>query len=144
MVCRRTSANPSSEQCCNFVNWTLRNKFQWYIDRNSCIFIQENAFTIVSGKWQPSCLGLNVVRFVVATVIHIHDIATRGTPVSTWGCSLHRERFSRYCGSVLQELYTQFLFCCVLFKFDVGWFLHFQQDNSITKCKLIDLVIDHG
>ena len=31
-------------QCCNIVNnWTLRNKIQWNLDRNSYIFITENA-----------------------------------------------------------------------------------------------------
>ena len=28
----------------NTVNWTLKNKLQWYFNRNSYIFIQENAF----------------------------------------------------------------------------------------------------
>ena len=28
----------------NIVNWTLRNKLQWNLNRNSNIFIQENAF----------------------------------------------------------------------------------------------------
>ena len=31
-------------QCWNFVNWTLGNKFQRNLNRNSCIFIQENVF----------------------------------------------------------------------------------------------------
>ena len=31
-------------QCRNLVNWTLRNKFQWNLNRNSYIFILENAF----------------------------------------------------------------------------------------------------
>ena len=30
-------------QCWNIVNWTLENKFQWNVNRNSYIFIQENA-----------------------------------------------------------------------------------------------------
>ena len=30
-------------QCCHIVNWTLRNKLQWNFNRNSYIFIQENA-----------------------------------------------------------------------------------------------------
>ena len=32
------------------VNWSLRNKPQWNLNRNSYIFIQENAFENVSGK----------------------------------------------------------------------------------------------
>ena len=31
-------------QCWNIANWTLRNKLQWNFDKNSYIFIQENAF----------------------------------------------------------------------------------------------------
>ena len=31
-------------ECRNIVNWTLRNKVQWNFNRNSNIFIQENAF----------------------------------------------------------------------------------------------------
>ena len=34
-------------QCWNFVYWTLRNKLQWNFNRNSGIFIQENAFESV-------------------------------------------------------------------------------------------------
>ena len=32
------------KQCWIIVNWTLRNKLQWNFNRNSNIFIQENAF----------------------------------------------------------------------------------------------------
>ena len=31
-------------QCWNIVNWTLGNRLQWNLNRNSYIFIQENAF----------------------------------------------------------------------------------------------------
>ena len=34
-------------QCWIIVNWTLRNKLQWNLNRNSNIFIQENAFESV-------------------------------------------------------------------------------------------------
>ena len=37
-------------QCWNIVNWTLRNKLQWNINRNSYIFIQENAFKNIIWK----------------------------------------------------------------------------------------------
>ena len=48
-------------QCRNIVNSNLRNKLQWNLKRNSCIFIQENAFenvvcekaSILSG---PQCV----------------------------------------------------------------------------------------
>ena len=47
--------------CWNIVDLTLRNKLQWNLNRNSCIFIQENAFEMSSGKWRPFCLGLNIL-----------------------------------------------------------------------------------
>ena len=33
------------------LSWTLRNKLQWYVNRNSYIFIQEKAFENVVWKW---------------------------------------------------------------------------------------------
>ena len=47
MACRLDGAQPLSEpmlEYCYIVNWTLWNKFQWNFNRNSNIFIQENAF----------------------------------------------------------------------------------------------------
>ena len=35
---------PTRRPSWNIVNWTLGNKGQWNLNRNSCIFIQENAF----------------------------------------------------------------------------------------------------
>ena len=42
-------------QCWNAVNWTIVNKLQWKLNRNSYIFVQENAFEMSSGKWWPFC-----------------------------------------------------------------------------------------
>ena len=42
-------------KCWNIVNWTPRNKLQWIINRNSYIFVQENAFENVVWKWRPFC-----------------------------------------------------------------------------------------
>ena len=44
-----------------WVNWTLGNKLQWNLNRNSCIFIQENAFENVVWKMaailsRPPCV----------------------------------------------------------------------------------------
>ena len=60
-------------QCWNIVNWTIRNKLQWNLNRNSNIFIQENAFESVICEMaailsQPQCvntfrLGLNSCSF---------------------------------------------------------------------------------
>ena len=54
-------------QCWNIVNWTLRNKLQWNLNRNSYIFIRENAFKNVVWKKvailsRPQCVkGLEPV-----------------------------------------------------------------------------------
>ena len=60
--CRYQVIKPN--QWWNIVNWTPRNKLQWNIDLNSYNFIQENAFQNVVYKWQPYCLGLNVLNRV--------------------------------------------------------------------------------
>ena len=52
-------------QCWNIVDWTLRNKLQWNLNRNSYTFIQENAFEDVVWKmaailpW-PQCVKRKV------------------------------------------------------------------------------------
>ena len=55
-------------QCWNIVNWPLRNKFQWNFNRNSYIFIHENAFEKVVCKMaailsRPQCLNAHVSSF---------------------------------------------------------------------------------
>ena len=44
MACRLFGTKPLSKQSLVIVNWTVRNKLQWNLNRNSIIFIQENAF----------------------------------------------------------------------------------------------------
>ena len=49
-------------QCCNIVNWTVGNKLQWNLNRNSCIFIQESAFEnvvceMVAILSRPQCVN---------------------------------------------------------------------------------------
>ena len=45
----------------NIVNWTHGNKLQWNFNRNSNIFIQENAFENVVCEMASICLRLNVL-----------------------------------------------------------------------------------
>ena len=56
-------------QCWNVVNWTLGNKLQWNFNRNSNIFIQENAFENVVCEMASICLGLNEL---MGTVLEFH------------------------------------------------------------------------
>ena len=51
-------------QCWIIINWTLRNKLQWNIHRNSNLFIQENAFESVVCETavilsRPQCVKSN-------------------------------------------------------------------------------------
>ena len=50
----------SRNPCWNIVIWTLLNTLRWNFNRNSCILIIKNPFEMLSWKWQPFCLGLNV------------------------------------------------------------------------------------
>ena len=55
----------------NMVNGTLRNKLQWNINRNSYIFIQENALENVVCEMASICLGLNVLKNLLALISFI-------------------------------------------------------------------------
>ena len=50
-------------QCWIIVNCTLGNKLLWNFNRNSNIFIQENAFKNVVCEIVAICLGLNMLTF---------------------------------------------------------------------------------
>ena len=64
--------------CWNIVNWTLGNKFQWNFNRNSNIFIQENAFENVVCEMASICLGLNVlITFMFSTEIYHEQLLSR-------------------------------------------------------------------
>ena len=43
MACRLLGAKPLFKPSWFLVNWTLRNKLQWIFNRNTKLFIQENA-----------------------------------------------------------------------------------------------------
>ena len=60
MACHLAGAKPLSE---SIVNWNISSKLRWNHNRNSNIFIQENAFESIvwkMGKWRSCSLGLNV------------------------------------------------------------------------------------
>ena len=68
--------------CWNIVNWNCRYKLQWNFNRNSCIFIEINAFKISSGKWRPFCLSLNVfIMYKKITYLNVSPSQGRGTPL---------------------------------------------------------------
>ena len=55
------------------LNWELGNKFQWNINRNSCVFIQENAFE-------------NIVWKLAGIMSRTQCVNTRGTNLSSTWC----------------------------------------------------------
>ena len=63
-------------QCWNIVNWTLRNKLQWKFNRNSNIFIHENAIESVVCEMasilsQPQCVNGCVITHPCWKLIHV-------------------------------------------------------------------------
>ena len=69
MACRLVGAKPLSEPMLEYFNWTLRNKFEWNLNRNSHIFIQENAFENVVSNMvtilpRPRCVKSNIYLVV--------------------------------------------------------------------------------
>ena len=71
MACRLVGAKPLSEPMMDIVYWTLRNKLQWNLNRNSNIFIQENAFKNVVWKMAAILFRFHCVNScLMATIIH--------------------------------------------------------------------------
>ena len=67
-------------QCWIIVNWTLSNIFQWNLNQNTTIFIEENAFENVIWKWRPFCLGFSVLEKYWGMVVQMGTIG--------WGSGL--------------------------------------------------------
>ena len=60
------------------VNLTLSHKVQWKSNRNSVIFIQENAFEKSSVKWRPFCPGGDELKccsmFMITVSLPLHEL----------------------------------------------------------------------
>ena len=52
-------------QCWFIINWTLGNKFQCNLNENSNFSFKKMHLKILSAKWQPFCLSLNVLSLLV-------------------------------------------------------------------------------
>ena len=62
-------------QCWNIVNWTIGNKPQWNLKRNSYIFIEENAFENVVWKMasilsRPQCAKTVGRRYIAVWAVY--------------------------------------------------------------------------
>ena len=106
MACLLTGAKPLSEPMLEYCHWTLRNKVQWNINRNSCIFIQENASEIVVWKMaailsRPQCVNIllspsghndnNILKLVC--VCWTLECARRSGTKGTYGSCLCDEKW---------------------------------------------------
>ena len=63
-------------QCWSIINWNIGNKFKWNLNRNSYIFIQENAFEYIVWKmatilYRPQCV-MQYLRWHQVSLIHRH------------------------------------------------------------------------
>ena len=58
-------------QCWNIVSCTLRNKLQWNLNWNSYVFIKKMHLKLLSEKWRPFSLSLNVLVQLFITVTPI-------------------------------------------------------------------------
>ena len=67
MTCHWTAPSHYLNQWWSIVNWTFRNKPQWNFNRNSNIFIQENALENVVCDLASSGLGSNVLIYVMTS-----------------------------------------------------------------------------
>ena len=105
-------------QCWNIVNWIIKNKFQWILNLNLYIFIQENAFKNVICKMAAILSRfqyVNSLTLLWQSVIQGSKAGSRATivrqkldhhEVSIWHKrqvpqALTRERtaeFPRWCG----------------------------------------------
>ena len=65
MACRLDGAKPLSETMLDYVNWTIKNKLQWNFNRNSNIFIHENALENVVCEMVSIYLDPNVLTVKV-------------------------------------------------------------------------------
>ena len=82
-------------QCWNIVKWTLGNKLHWNFNRNSYIFIQENAFEKVVWKMaailsRSQCVNRNsgLLLFKMIECLNIPWSRFRAWIISMWQCYL--------------------------------------------------------
>ena len=77
MACRLAGAKPLSETKLYSVNSNLRSKLQWNLKRNSCVFLQENAFENVVYEMasilsRPQCVNghMCIIFFTIRSPLY--------------------------------------------------------------------------
>ena len=109
MACRLVGTKPLSEPMLEYiVNLTPGNKFQWNINRNSYIFIQENAYKNVVCE-MPAILSLLPCENTatppgpMSWLLHSSGISLGMRPAK-WETSLHYNDVSHWLGAYLDWL----------------------------------------
>ena len=61
-----------AKQCWHIINWVLRDKFQWNLNRNSYIFIQENAFenVVCKNNYNNVIMGTMASQITSLTIVY--------------------------------------------------------------------------
>ena len=67
------TSNHYLNQCWHIVDRIVGNKFKWNLNHNTAIFIEENNLKMLSAKWRPFFLGLNVLRKTSTQNAHTHS-----------------------------------------------------------------------
>ena len=62
MACRLSGTKPLSEPVLPYCHLTLRNIFQWNLFKIRRFSFKEMHLKMLSAKWRPFCLGLNVLH----------------------------------------------------------------------------------
>ena len=100
MACR-TAPSHYLNQCWNIVKWIIGNKLQWNFNRNSDIFIQENAFESIVCEMtailsRPQCVNIKMPPHQCRNP-HVKDKTVKRPTVSslTWE-SVYLERWYLY------------------------------------------------
>ena len=110
MACHLAGAKPLSNQYWNIVNSNLRNKLPWNLERNSFIFIQENAFENV--VWKMAAI-LSWPQWV-KSVLHM-ETCFHVTSIQNWHSKsiLNSNQFSQE--SMCQYICRKFWLSVLLF-----------------------------
>ena len=98
MACAWSAPSHYLKQWWDILNWTIRDKFQWKLNQNSYIFIQENAFdNISSAKWRP---------FLWVNLLWPSDAKWRHTPwpALVWEMSLTSYHWNNWCLAIGEVL----------------------------------------
>ena len=90
-------------QSWNVVNWILGNQLQWYLNHNSYIFIQENAFENVVWKISAILSRPQCVNWVVYQEVEGKELIAINSTGCTSGC-VNNNRGNLDCYAVHRPL----------------------------------------